>query len=34
MDSAFALMVIPTMISTILLAPKVLKESKKYFNKI
>jgi len=34
MDSAFALMVIPTMISTILLAPKVLEESKRYFNKI
>ena len=34
MDSAFALMVIPTMISTILLAPKVLKESKRYFNQI
>ena len=34
MDSAFALMVIPTMISTILLAPRVLKESKRYFNQI
>jgi len=34
MDSAFALMVIPTMISTILLAPKVLKESKRYFNQV
>ena len=34
MDSAFALMVVPTMIGTILLAPKVLIESKKYFEKI
>ena len=34
MDSAFALMVIPTMIATILLAPKVLSESRKYFSKI
>ena len=34
MDSAFALMVIPTIISTILLAPKVLNESKRYFNQI
>lgn len=34
MDSAFALMVIPTIISTIILAPKVLSESKKYFNKV
>ena len=34
MDSAFALMVIPTMISTILLAPKVLRESKRYFNQV
>jgi len=34
MDSAFALMVIPTMIATILLAPNVLKESRKYFRKI
>mgnify|MGYP001162162802 CR=1 FL=1 len=34
MDSAFALMVIPTMIGTILLSPKVLDESKKYFAKI
>jgi len=34
MDSAFALMVIPTIISTIMLSPKVLVESKKYFNKI
>ena len=34
MDSAFALMVIPTIISTILLAPKVLDESKRYFNQI
>ena len=34
MDSAFAIMVIPTIISTILLAPKVLNESKRYFNQI
>ena len=34
MDSAFALMVIPTMIATILLAPKVMNESRKYFKKI
>ena len=31
-DSAFALMVIPTMISTLLLAPKVMKEAKRYFS--
>ena len=34
MDSAFALMVIPTMIATILLAPHVINESRKYFKKI
>ena len=34
MDSAFALMVIPTMVGTLLLAPKVLIESEKYFEKI
>jgi len=34
MDSAFALMVIPTMVGTILLAPNVLIESEKYFEKI
>ena len=34
MDSAFALMVIPTMVGTILLAPRVLIESKKYFERI
>ena len=33
-DSAFALMVIPTMIATILLAPNVMNESRKYFKKI
>lgn len=33
-DSFFALMAIPTMIATILLAPKVVKESKKYFNSL
>ena len=31
-DSAFALMVIPTMIGTILLSPKVMKEAKRYFS--
>ena len=31
-DSAFALMVIPTMIGTILLSPKVMTESKRYFS--
>ena len=34
MDSAFALMVIPTMVGTLMLAPKVLIESEKYFEKI
>ena len=34
MDSAFALMVIPTMVGTLLLAPKVLIESEKYFEKL
>ena len=33
-DSAYALMVIPTMISTFLLAPRVLKESKRYFSSL
>tara|TARA_B100000902_G_C27191345_1_gene854098 strand:- start:302 stop:1111 length:810 start_codon:yes stop_codon:yes gene_type:complete len=33
-DSAYALMVIPTMISTFLLAPKVLVESKRYFSSL
>ena len=32
-DSAYALMVIPTMIGTLLLSPKVIAESKKYFSK-
>jgi len=31
-DGFFALMAIPTMLATILLAPKVLKEAKRYFN--
>ena len=31
-DSAFALMVIPTMIGTILLSPKVMIEAKRYFS--
>ena len=34
MDSAFALMVIPTMVGTLLLSPKVIIESEKYFKKI
>ncbi len=33
-DSSYALMSIPTMISAILLAPKVKKEAKKYFKKL
>jgi len=33
-DTFFALMAIPTMLSTILLAPKVITEAKKYFKKI
>ncbi len=33
LDSAFAMMAIPTMISTLLLAPKVVKASKEYFRK-
>ena len=33
-DSAYALMVIPTMIGTILLAPKVIAESKRYFSNL
>jgi len=32
-DGAFALMAIPTMTATIVLAPKVLKESREYFSK-
>ena len=32
-DGFFALMAIPTMISTLILAPRVLKEAKKYFSK-
>lgn len=31
-DGFFALMAIPTMLATILLAPKVIKEAKRYFN--
>ena len=34
MDSAFALMVIPTIISSLLLAPKVLEESRRYFQEL
>ena len=33
-DGMFALMAIPTMISTIILAPKVIEASKKYFNSL
>lgn len=33
-DSAFALMAIPTMLATIVLAPKVVQESKKYIRKL
>ncbi|MDT7831497.1 alanine/glycine:cation symporter family protein [Flavobacteriaceae bacterium S356] len=33
-DSAFALMAIPTMLATIILAPKVMKEAKKYIAKL
>ncbi len=33
-DTFFALMAIPTMTATILLAPKVIKEAKKYFEKL
>ncbi len=33
-DGFFALMAIPTMVSTLILAPKVLKEAKKYFEKM
>ena len=32
-DSAFALMAIPTMLATIILAPKVMEEAKKYVEK-
>ena len=33
-DGVFAFMAIPTMIATILLAPKVITEAKSYFNKL
>ena len=33
-DGAFALMAIPTMIATIMLAPKVVKEFKAYIQRI
>ncbi|MGB5417932.1 alanine:cation symporter family protein, partial [Algibacter sp.] len=33
-DGVFALMAIPTMISTLILAPKVVKEAKIYFKKL
>jgi AGCS family alanine or glycine:cation symporter len=31
-DGVFALMAIPTMVATIYLAPRVMKEAKKYFS--
>ena len=31
-DSAYALMVIPTMFSSLALAPQVMKEAKRYFS--
>jgi AGCS family alanine or glycine:cation symporter len=31
-DSAFALMVIPTMVATLLLAPRVMAEARRYFS--
>ncbi len=34
MDSAFALMVIPTMTGSLLLAPKVIEEANRYFSKL
>ena len=34
MDGMFALMVIPTLISTLLLAPKVKKESDRYYSNL
>jgi len=33
-DGVFALMAIPTMIATLIMAPRVMREAKKYFNKI
>ncbi len=33
-DTAYATMAFPTMISAIILAPKVIKEAKKYFGKL
>jgi AGCS family alanine or glycine:cation symporter len=33
-DGVFALMAIPTMTATILLAPRVLKATKTYFNQL
>lgn len=33
-DGFFALMAIPTMIATLIMAPRVMKEAKKYFNKL
>jgi AGCS family alanine or glycine:cation symporter len=33
-DGAFALMAIPTMLATIIMAPRVTKEIKSYFNRL
>ena len=33
-DTFFALMAVPTMTATILLAPRVIKEAKKYFGNL
>jgi len=33
-DGFFALMAIPTMIASIMLAPRVMEETRKYFNKL
>lgn len=33
-DSAFGIMAVPTLISTLLLSPKVMKEAKRYFEKL
>lgn len=33
-DGTFALMAIPTMVATVILAPKVMKEARKYFSKL
>ena len=33
-DSVFALMAIPTMTATLIMAPRVIKESKRYFKQL